>query len=366
MGVNWAIAGGGTGGHVSPALALGEAAAQRGDQVLFIGARQGLETRLVPQAGFELVTLGSGQVMGRGFAGRVSGVLGILGAVGSARRTLARFNADVVLSVGGYAAMPTSLAAILRRTPLVLVEPNAIPGRVNRMCARFAKQIFVGFEDAGAHFSTSDAQVLNTGIPLRRALVAAFSGAPPRRTPERPFRLLVFGGSQGSHQINVAMQAALPRLSDLPLEIFHQTGDADRELLERAYRGAEISAKVVGFEEDMPARYRWADLAVCRAGALTVAELALSGLPALLVPYPFAADNHQAANAQELEREGAGISLHDLPRDGGDGSQVASLLRELFSSPARLREMGAAATRLARPDAASVVIDTCAERLEVA
>ena len=366
MGLNWAIAGGGTGGHVTPALALGEAAAERGDQVLFIGARQGLETRLVPQAGFELVTLGSGQVMGRSLVGRATGVLRILGSVAAARRALARFDADVVLSVGGYAAMPTSLAAALRRTPLVLVEPNAVPGRVNRLCARFAGQIFVGFEDAVQRFSSAHAEVRNAGIPLRRALVARFRDAPPRRTPVPPFRLFVFGGSQGAHQINQVMKASLPQLRGLPLEIVHQSGDADREELESAYRDAQIAAQVVAFETDMPTRYRWADLAICRAGALTVAELALSGLPALLIPYPFATDNHQAANAGEFEREGAAIGLHELPRDGSDGRHLVSLLCELLAEPQRLQDMSAAASRLARPDAATGVINACAQWLEVA
>ena len=366
MGLNWAIAGGGTGGHVTPALALGEAAAERGDQVLFIGSQQGLEARWVPEAGFELVTLGSGQVMGRSLAGRAMGVLRILGSVAAARRALARFDADVVLSVGGYAAMPASLAAALRRTPLVLVEPNAVPGRVNRLCARFAGQIFVGFDDAVRRFSNAHAEVRNTGIPLRRALVARFDDAPSRRTPEPPFRLFVFGGSQGAHQINQLMKASLPQLRDLPVEVVHQSGDRDREELQGAYRDAGIAAEVVAFETDMPTRYRWADLAICRAGALTVAELALSGLPALLIPYPFAADNHQAANAGEFEREGAGIGLHELPRDGSDASHLVSLLRELLAAPKRLQDMSVAASRLARPDAATRVIDTCAQWLEVA
>ena len=366
MGLNWAIAGGGTGGHVSPALALGEAAAQRGDQVLFIGARQGLETRLVPQAGFELVTLGSGQVMGRGRLGQAVGVLGILGSVWAARRALADFEADVVLSVGGYASMPASLAATLRRTPLVLVEPNAVPGRVNRYCSRFAREIFVGFEDATRHFSDVRAAVHNSGVPLRRGLVATFRNTSPRRTPEPPFRLFVFGGSQGAHQINEAIKASLPSLAELPLEIIHQSGEADRDDLVSAYREAGIHAEVVAFEDNMPARYRWADLAVCRSGALTVAELALAGLPALLVPYPFAADNHQAANAREFAREGAGICVSDLPQNGGDGSQLASRLRDLLASPQRLQTMSAAASRLARPDSANQIIHRCAQWLEVA
>jgi len=354
------IAGGGTGGHVTPALALGEAFRERGDRVLFIGSDRGLEARLVPEAGFRLEALGSRQVMGRGVAGRLRGGLAILVAARRARRALRDFGADLVVSVGGYAAMPAVLAAWTRRTPLCLVEPNAVPGRVNRLAARGARRVFVGFEAAGRRLDPSfragaPGKVRCTGVPLRAALVEACRGA-SRRRPEPPFRLLVFGGSQGARQINQALVEALPRLADLPLEVFHQTGEAERERVEDAYRAAGVRACVAAFEPDMPRRYRWADLALCRAGALTVAELALAGLPALLVPYPYAADDHQSANARELERAGAArcLDAHRL-----DGAALADALRGLLERPEALAAMGEAAARLGRPDAAARVVDEC-------
>jgi len=369
MGLSWVIAGGGTGGHVTPALALGEVISKRGDRVLFIGSDRGLEARLVPQAGFELVALPSRQVMGRGVAGRAAGALAILAATFRARREIARAHADLVVSVGGYAAMPTVIAAVTRHTPLALVEPNAIPGRANRLAARFCQRIFVGFEAAAPRLASrggrqSAGRVRCLGIPLRETLVAAFEEASQARRPSPPYHLLVFGGSQGARQINEAVMAALPRLADLPIEIFHQAGESDREGVAAAYAEAGVPGQVVAFERDMPARYRWADLALCRAGALTVAELALAGLPSLLVPYPYAADDHQAANARELEQVGAAVRLDGPGEAALSGDRLADALDELLCEPERLVAMRGAASRLARPRAAQDVVEECVRMFE--
>jgi len=272
------------------------------------------------------------------------------------------FRADFAISVGGYASMPAVVGAALRQIPIALVEPNAIPGRANRAAARMAKLIFVQFDQATAIFAAARAadRVRNTGVPLREKLVAAFSGAPARRRAAPPFRLLVAGGSQGARQINSAMIAAAPRLDAERIEIFHQSGEADRERTEAAYRDAGLRAEVVAFEHDMPKRYLWADLALCRAGALTVAELALAGLPALLVPYPFAADDHQTANAAALVAAGAAQMLDENPLGG---ERVASALGDLFESPDQIAEMGARAARLARPAAAAEIIEACAKQI---
>jgi len=369
MSLSWVIAGGGTGGHVTPALALGEVISKRGDRVLFIGSDRGLEARLVPQAGFELVTLPSRQVMGRGAIGRAAGSLAILTAAFRARRELARARAELVVSVGGYAAMPAVIAAVTRRTPLALVEPNAIPGRANRLTARFCQRVFVGFEAAATRLGDRGGQrstrrLRCVGIPLREALVATFEEPSQVRRPSPPFHLLVFGGSQGARQINQAVMAALPRLAELPVEIFHQAGESDRERVAAAYAEAGVSGRVVAFERDMPARYRWADVALCRAGALTVAELALAGLPALLVPYPYAADDHQSANARELERAGAAVRLDGPGERALSGDRLADALSELFAEPEQLVAMRAAASGLARPRAAQEVVEECVRMLE--
>ena len=356
MTLNWVIAGGGTGGHVTPALALGEIIAERGEKVLFIGSEQGLEARLVPEAGFDLLALPSQQVMGRGLAGRILGTLGTLGQVGPARRALRAHGAHVVISVGGFAAMPAALAALTTSCPLALVEPNAIPGRANRLTARFAQRVFVGFPEAGERLGTRTAAE-HRGIPLRRALVDAFERRTPREVPGTPLHLLVFGGSQGARQINEAMMALAPRLAGQPIEIFHQAGAADRARVQAAYAEAGVQAEVVDFEPAMPARYRWAHLALCRSGALTVAELALAGLPALLIPYPFAADDHQAANAGALSEAGAGIRLEARPLDvDGLGSKLLGLVED----PSPLAGMSTAASALARPHAARDIVEACA------
>jgi len=359
MARRWVIAGGGTGGHVTPALALGEAITARGDEVLFIGSSHGLESRLVPHAGFRLEVLPSEQVMGRSLWGRLRGGFSILRSVASALRMMRNFKADAVVSVGGYAAMPAALAAWMSRRTLFLVEPNAIPGRVNRLTARFARTVFVGFENTRGGLPAKT-ESLCVGVPLRRALYKAFAEGEKTGLPAIPLRLLVFGGSQGAKQLNENVPEALARLTTKSVEVFHQTGESARESVSKRYAELGIAAEVVAFEVDMPTRYRWADLAVCRAGALTVAELALAGMPALLVPYPFAADDHQTANARALESAGAARCLEARPLDL---TALAQSIAEFVTSPDRLVLMREAAARLARPNAAEEIIDHCVARL---
>ncbi len=357
----WVVAGGGTGGHVMPALALAEAIVARGDAVLLLGSERGLEQQLVPPTGFELVALPSRQVMGQRLWGRINAVLGLLGAARAARRVLRRRRARIVVSVGGYAGVPAVWAAVRDRLPLALVEPNAIPGRANRLAARFARRIFTQFDEAARSLDAGRGTARNLGIPLRRALIEAFPADAPRRAPASPLRLLVFGGSQGARQINEAMMDAIARLDARALEIFHQTGAMDRERVADAYAKAGVEAQVVAFEPDMPRRYLWADLALCRSGALTVAELALAGLPALLVPYPFAADDHQAANARALEAAGAARVL-DSRRLSGES--LAETLRAILEEPSQLVDMGTRARELGRRDAATAIVAECASLIE--
>jgi UDP-N-acetylglucosamine--N-acetylmuramyl-(pentapeptide) pyrophosphoryl-undecaprenol N-acetylglucosamine transferase len=358
----WVVAGGGTGGHVTPALALAERIAARGDRVVILGSRRGLETRLVPAAGFELVALPAQQLMGRGAAGRLLALPAIAAACVAAWRTLGRLHAAIVISVGGYASVPAVVAAAARRIPVALVEPNAVPGRANRAAARLARLCFAGFEATARALEQAAPRrrVVVCGIPLRRALVEAFADAGARRVPARPLHLLVFGGSQGAHQINEAMREVARGLDPAGFEIFHQTGEADRECVAAAYAAAGLRAEVVAFEPEMPRRYRWADLAICRSGALTVAELAMAGLPALLVPFPHAADDHQRANALCLADAGAARVLESRPLSA---AALGQALAELAGKPGELAAMGEAAARLARPDAAERIVEECAALL---
>jgi UDP-N-acetylglucosamine--N-acetylmuramyl-(pentapeptide) pyrophosphoryl-undecaprenol N-acetylglucosamine transferase len=353
----WAIAGGGTGGHVTPAIALAEAVAARGDAPFLLGGEIGLEKKLVPEAGFELVTLPSGQVMGRGATAVLRAALATARGAFAAWRVLGVRRARVLISVGGYASVPGVIAAALRRIPIALVEPNAMPGRASRLAARFARAAFVQFE-ATVPWLRGAGAVTVVGAPMRAALVAAFRNAPARRAPGKPLRLLVFGGSQGARQINDVLIEAAPALARSGTELFHQTGEADRERVAAAYAAAGVAARVVAFERDMPARYAESDLALCRSGALTVAELAMAGLPALLVPYPHAADDHQTANARAAADAGAAIVLPARPLTADD---VLRALADLAARPECLVEMAAAAARLARPDAAAQIVAVCAD-----
>jgi UDP-N-acetylglucosamine--N-acetylmuramyl-(pentapeptide) pyrophosphoryl-undecaprenol N-acetylglucosamine transferase len=356
--VRWAIAGGGTGGHVTLALALGEEIASRGDEVLFVGSERGLEARLVPAAGFELALLPARPFAGMGLAARGGALAAAARAAFSAARLLRRRRTDLVVSVGGYAAAPAAAAAACLRLPLALVEPNAVPGRTNRALARFSARVFTAFAAAAPAFERAIGRerVEIAGAPVRRAMLDAFAAAPARRAPAPPFRLLVVGGSQGARQLNDAMLEALPALNGARLEIVHQTGALDRDRVADAYARAGLRAEVLDFEPDLAGRYRWADVALCRVGALTVAELALAGLPALLVPYPHAADDHQRANARELEEAGAARLLDPA---GFDGKVLVEALRELLERPERLLEMGRRARERARPDAARRVVWAC-------
>jgi UDP-N-acetylglucosamine--N-acetylmuramyl-(pentapeptide) pyrophosphoryl-undecaprenol N-acetylglucosamine transferase len=354
-----AIAGGGTGGHVTPALALGEELRARGAQLVFVGAERGIEKKLVPEAGFELVLLDARPVIGRGLRERALAFAALARATLAARRLLRERGIQLVVSVGGYASVPAALAAALLRTPLALVNTDAVPGAANRLMARFAARIFAGFAGTLAALPGASARrAVVTGVPLRRALrdkfadAASAAHADAARTPH----LFVFGGSLGARQINELMIEIARPLAEAKIEIFHQTGEADRERVAAAYQAAGVSAEVVAFERDMPRRYAWADLVVCRAGAISVAELALAGRAALLIPLGHVGGGEQFANARELERAGAARVLESR----GLGSPAFSeALFALLSDRARLAEMGAKAASRAQPHAAEAIAEAC-------
>lgn len=362
MSLRWVISGGGTGGHVTPALALGEVLRAQGDPVLFVGTTRGIERRLVPEAGFELEMLDSRPLIGRSPIERIRGVLALLRCTWQARGLLKRFAPDRVISVGGYASAPAALAAALARIPMVLVNPDVSAGAANRLLARYATRIFVGF-DTPASLSRVASRVEVTGVPLRRALRDAFreASAAPRKA-EGGASLFVFGGSQGARQINEGMMAALPSLaaSHPGLRVVHQTGEDDRERVAAAYAEADLEAEVVAFERDMPTRYAAADLVVCRAGAISVAELTLAGRASLLVPLAHVGGGEQFANAKVLSDAGAARVIDSREFDAeGFGKELAALL----AAPEELARMADAARGLARPDAADTIIERC-RRLE--
>ena len=337
------LAGGGTGGHVIPAIAIAQELKQQfGAEVLFIGTARGIETRLVPAAGFPLRLIEVGALNRVTLKTRIKTFFGLPAAVWEARRILGEFYPEVVIGVGGYASGPAMLAAIMRGIPTLAFEPNVVPGFANRIVARWVSAAAVHFEETAEYFR--DAEV--TGVPVRQAFFEiAGKSSSPRPT------LLVFGGSQGAHAINQAMMQSLPELlRQAPrIHIIHQTGERDFPEVQAAYQRAGASAEVSAFINDMPAFFARADLLLCRSGASTVAEITAAGKPAIFVPFPRAADDHQRINAQALERAGAAVVLEETKLDD---VWLVETIFALLGDPDRLQRMAVAARQLAHPQAA--------------
>ncbi len=338
------LAGGGTGGHVIPALAIAQELQSRYHAgIEFIGTRRGIETRLVPHAGYTLHFVDVGALKNVSVATRLRTVFDLPRAIARAALVLKAFRPDVVIGVGGYASGPAMLAASLLGLPAVAFEPNVVPGFANRMVAPMVAAAAVQFEETGRYFRN----FLVTGVPVRRE----FFRFAPRESASVP-TLLIFGGSQGAHAINQAMLGALRELvARLPgLHIVHQTGERDYANAAAAYLEAGISAEVSPFIDNMPEVMARASLLVCRSGASTVAEVTAAGKPAIFVPFPRAADDHQLRNAEALAGKGAGVLLPEAELTSGSlVAHVAGLLERRE----RLAEMAAAAHRLAHPRAAA-------------
>jgi len=346
------IAAGGTGGHVFPALAVAAELRARGVEVHFLGTASGLEARAVPAAGFPLETLSMRGLRGGGWR-RWAALPGALGrAVWAARGVLRRLRPTAVLAMGGYVAVPAGLAARLGGTRLVLHEQNAVPGLAIRALRRLAAVVLTGFPEAAEALG---ARARWAGIPVRAELLALPGPAERYAQREGPLRVLVFGGSQGARFLNQRVPAWLAG-SGRPVRVRHQAGERDLEAVRAAYEAQAIEAHVTPFIDDMADAYAWADLVVCRAGAATVAELAAVGVPAVLVPYPYAVDDHQRRNAEALVSRGAALCV---PQAEWDDADLAARLTGDLGERARLAEMGAAARAFARPDAAAAVADAC-------
>ena len=341
------LAGGGTGGHVIPALAIAnELKKSYAAEVLFIGTARGIENRLVPAAGYPLQLVRVGALKNVSLITRAKTALDLPRAVWSAGHMLNEFAPDVVIGVGGYASGPAMLAAVMKHIPTLAFEPNVVPGFANRVVARFVSGAAVHFEETAKYFRHAEV----TGVPVRQA----FFEIPPKRggTPT----LLVFGGSQGAHAINEAMIRCLPELQrQAPgIRILHQTGERDYDDTVAAYRGFNESgisepAEVFKFIDNMPAAFARADLLVCRSGASTVAEIAAAGKPAIFVPFPRAADDHQRVNAEALARSGAAVVVEESKLEG---VWLAETIAALIGDAGRLKSMTEAAHGLSHPNAA--------------
>lgn len=352
MAANVLIMAGGTGGHVFPALACAREFQARGYAVHWLGTPNGIENELVPQAGLPLHLIQVSGLRGKGFASLLKAPLQVLRALWQARKVVRQLNPVCVLGLGGYVTGPGGVAARLAGSPLIVHEQNAVAGTANRLLAPIAARICEAFPDT---FGAS-AKRRTTGNPVREEL---FLETPRDALAGRKPRLLVLGGSLGAEPLNKLLPEALGSVAaELRPEVFHQAGKRHAEVTTERYRAAGVGAQVAPFIADMARAYAWADLVICRAGALTVSELAAAGLPAFLIPLPHAIDDHQSRNADYLAREGAAVLL---PQATTDAAKLAAQLTEVLMQPEKLEAMGAIARRLAKPDATRAVVDICLE-----
>jgi len=349
------IAGGGTGGHLFPGMAIAEAFLEReGNEVLFIGTERGIEAKVLKGSRFPLRTIRAMPLKGRSLFGKGKALWSLPGAVSEALSILKSYQPQIVLGVGGYASGPALMAAFLLGTKRAIHEQNVIPGMTNRILKRFSHRIFVSFEETERYFPKK--KVFVTGNPIRKQIACA---GMDRGQNER-FTLLIFGGSAGARRINEAMMEALNLLDEIRtvLKIFHQAGGEDTHRLSKAYEEKGFDAQVKPFFDDMGEYYRLADLVVCRAGAGTVAELAACGRAALLIPYPYAAHNHQWINAQKLVDMGAARAI----RDGDlNGRSIAEGILHLYHHPEERMRMENSIRSLGRPRAAQEIVEGCYE-----
>jgi UDP-N-acetylglucosamine--N-acetylmuramyl-(pentapeptide) pyrophosphoryl-undecaprenol N-acetylglucosamine transferase len=348
------IAGGGTGGHLFPGIAVAGEFAVRNphSRILFVGGGRPFEREALARAGYPQRTIAIEGIKGRGLWDRIRASLKIPGALFRSAGILADVQADLVVGVGGYAAGPVALAAWFKGIPVVLCEQNTVPGITNRMLFPIARRIYVSFEATRGKIDPAKKRL--TGNPVRRQFLEASTVGPG---DNKGFTILVAGGSQGAHAINLAMLDALPHLRQPDrIRIVHQTGPEDRDRVADAYAQAGLDAEVKAFFHDMASRYGRADMVVCRAGATTVAELTALGKVALFIPFPFAADNHQELNARALVDQGAAQMVLERDLSGAD---LARRLEALADAPERLAAMAARSKMLGKPDAARAIVDDC-------
>jgi len=352
------IAGGGTGGHVFPAIAIAQEWLSRGNEreVVLVGTQRGIEMKLVPQAGLPLETLRVAGLKGKGGATLLKNLAMLAPAMLDARRVLRTHKPVAAFGVGGYAAGPMMLTTWLARVPNVIFEPNAEPGFTNKLLARISTRIATGYEISAQAW---EKKAIVTGCPVRPEFFTI-----PARKPQKPFRLLITGGSQGALPINRtlvdAMDAIATRKNEL--SIVHQTGERDYNAVRTAYARREINAEVLPFLTNMAERFAWADVIVCRAGAITAAEIAAAGRAAIFIPFGKATDSHQLRNAQEMSRAGAGrlISETDLTAD-----KLTTEIFSLLDQPQEIEKLSTATRGLARPHAARDIVNLIEEAANV-
>ena len=358
MGKRIVIMAGGTGGHVFPALAVAEFLKELGWQVSWLGTHKGLESRVVPENGIEIDWLSIAGIRGKGLAAKLAAIVMLFKACVQANKILRKRKPDVVLGMGGYVAGPGGLMARLLGIPLVIHEQNRIPGTTNRLLARISNQVLQAFPNS---FSKK-VNAKHTGNPLRKRFVSA--SKQERRQIEKEVRILIVGGSQGAQILNNIVPEAIAEFMAIndelsSIEIMHQTGEAQIAQVKNRYDALNIKAKTFAFIEDMVAAYQWADIVICRAGAMTVSEVSAMGLTAIFVPLPTAIDDHQTANARYLTDNSAALLLVQSDLNSG---KLALYIIDILKNAS---EMRIATQRLARLDATSLVASYCSAEAEL-
>jgi UDP-N-acetylglucosamine--N-acetylmuramyl-(pentapeptide) pyrophosphoryl-undecaprenol N-acetylglucosamine transferase len=351
------IAGGGTGGHLFPGVAIAEELRARGHEVTFVGTQRGIEARVLPELGWPLELIEVQGMKGGGVASALRGLARVPRAMRQSAKILKAQAPSLVVGVGGYASGPMVLAAALRSIPTAILEQNSVPGITNRILGRVVRLVCGAFPGAARYFPTKKYRLL--GNPVRAKVRAAMAqGSKSASVGTRG--LLVVGGSQGAHAVNELTAAAMEILhaQQRAPQLVHQTGAADRDAIAARYDAAGISADVRPFIDDMAAAYRGAKLVVARAGASTLAELTALGVPSILIPFPHAADDHQTANARDLEERGA---ARVLAQTKTSAEQLAEAIAGLLADDAALEHMSEAARALGRPDAHREIVDTLLE-----
>jgi UDP-N-acetylglucosamine--N-acetylmuramyl-(pentapeptide) pyrophosphoryl-undecaprenol N-acetylglucosamine transferase len=356
------IAGGGTGGHLYPGVALAEEllTQKKTNEVLFVGTKKGIEARVIPELGMPLELIEVSGLKGTGLVARFAGFAKLPLALLASIKIVRRFKPDVAVGVGGYASGPVILAAWLLRIPTAVLEQNTVPGVTNRILARFADGVYVMFDESQRFFPKRRVQAL--GNPIRKQLLENFLRSRPPAPADR-HTILVLGGSQGAHTLNLRMLEAAEHLTPLKdrIVIVHQTGEKDKELVEKGYAEKGINAEVHPFITEMSEAYRRAELVVCRAGATTLAEVMVAKKASILVPYPHAADNHQELNGKSMVDAGAAVMMVEKELDG---KRLAEKITELIGDGDRRMRMEQAASRVGRPEAAVEIVAACYQLIE--
>ncbi|MBI4228688.1 MAG: undecaprenyldiphospho-muramoylpentapeptide beta-N-acetylglucosaminyltransferase [Deltaproteobacteria bacterium] len=351
------IAGGGTGGHIFPAISIAEEIARRdpGNEILFVGTKNGFEVDRIQREGYNLKFINSGGIVSMGFVRGFKGVLFAVRGIFDSLRILINFKPNVVIGVGGYVSGPVVIATCMLLTPSVICEQNAVPGLTNRILARFAKRVFATFQRSTRYFPNDKTVVV--GNPVRAEILNVNSVY----KNHRGIKILVLGGSQGAHKLNVSVPKAIGMLGRNDLFIIHQTGNMDIEDVRKTYEWYGIRAEVLPFIDDMANVYNDTALVIGRSGAGTISEITVLGKPSILIPYPFSANNHQLENAKVLERAGAAVIIEDklaFPE------RIAETISDLLNNN-KLDEMMIRSKNLGKPNAAKDIVDEIYRIVEV-